>query len=117
MVIGASSKREKFGNKAVRAYVRRGHEVLPVNPHEDEVEGLRAYRTVRDVPGPVDRATIYVPPMIGVDVVQSLAERGDVAEVFFNPGSESPELLDTSRRLGLRIVQGCSIVDIGERPD
>ena len=39
-VIGASSNRQKFGNRAVRAFVRQGYTVIPINPHEREVEGL-----------------------------------------------------------------------------
>src|SRR5436190_16872823 len=117
MVIGASSRREKFGNKAVRAYVKGGHEVFPVNPREAEIEGLRAYADVRAVPGPIDRAAMYVPVAAGFAVVEALAGRGDVAEVFFNPGSESPQLLDRARELGLRTTFGCAIIDIGERPD
>ena len=39
-VIGASSNRSKFGNRAVRAFQQQGYTVVPINPHETEVEGL-----------------------------------------------------------------------------
>lgn len=117
MIIGASSNRAKFGNKAVRAYLRQGHTVLPVNPSETEVEGLRAYATIAEVPGPIDRATIYVPPDVGAILMPQLAARGDVAEVWLNPGAESPEVLDAAARAGLSPIQACSIIDIGEEPD
>ena len=64
-VIGASNDRQKFGNKAVRAFRHQGYDVIPINPHESAVEGLKAYRSVLDVPGPIDIATFYVPPEIG----------------------------------------------------
>lgn len=117
MVIGASANREKFGNKAVRAYARQGHVVLPVNPHETRIEGLPVYREVAGVPGPIDRATLYIPPHLGGGVLAELAKRGDVAEVWFNPGSESPELVEKAQCLGLNPVVACSIIDIGEHPD
>lgn len=116
MVIGASTNREKFGNKAVRAYLRRGHEVFPVNPRADEIEGLRCFHDPTEVPGPIDRATVYLPPKLGLDAVRRLGARGDVGEVWLNPGAESPELIRETERLGLTTVVGCSIVDIGERP-
>ena len=50
-VIGASSNRNKFGNRAVRAFQQQGYTVVPINPHEAEVEGLKAYASVLDVPG------------------------------------------------------------------
>jgi uncharacterized protein len=42
-VIGASSNRRKFGNRAVRAFTQQGYTVVPINPHEREIEGLKAY--------------------------------------------------------------------------
>jgi uncharacterized protein len=116
MVIGASSDRRKYGNKAVRAFRRAGHEVFPVNPHESEVEELRCFQRIADVPGPIDRATLYVPPDKGLDAVKEVAARGDVAEVWLNPGAESDELIAECRRLGFEPIQACSIVAIGERP-
>lgn len=115
-IVGASNDRSKFGNRAVRAYLRAGHEVLPINPHEREVEGLQTWPTVTQVPGPLDRIAMYVPPRIGETIIPELAQRSDIGELWFNPGSETPELLAEARRLGLSIVFGCAILDIGERP-
>lgn len=116
MVVGASQNRTKFGNKAVRAYQRQGHEVLAVNPHASEIEGAPVYATVGAVPGPIDRAAIYVPPEVGVLVMRELAARGDVDEVWLNPGADGPAVVAEAERLGLRVIVACAIVDIGERP-
>lgn len=117
MIIGASNNRSKFGNKAVRAYLRQGHTVLPVNPNEIEVEGLTAYPHVSSAPGPIDRALFYVHPEVGLDLIEPLAARADVSEIWLNPGAESPELIARSRSLGLTTILACSIIDIGEDPD
>ena len=66
-IVGASSTRAKFGNKAVRAYARQGWTVYPVNPRTERIEGLRCYHSIRDVPGLVDRVAIYLPPEPGAD--------------------------------------------------
>lgn len=116
MVIGASNHRHKFGNIAVRAYLRRNHDVFPVNPHEDEVEGLRCFHAVNDVPGAVDRTLFYVPPQIGIQVIEELGKRGGAGEVWLNPGAESPELIERARDLGFEPILGCAIIAIGERP-
>jgi len=75
-VVGASSDRRKFGNRAVRAFQQQGYTVVPINPHEAEVEGLKAYASVLDVPGPVDMASLYVPPEIGELVIEEIARKG-----------------------------------------
>ena len=45
-VVGASSDRRKFGNKALRAFIAKGYRVIPINPNEREVEGMAAYASV-----------------------------------------------------------------------
>jgi predicted CoA-binding protein len=114
-VIGASSDRRKFGNRAVRAFQQQGYTVVPINPHEAEIEGLKAYASVLDVPGPVDMASIYVPPAIGERVIEEIARKG-IAEVWVNPGAESDALIARARALQLQPIVACSIVAIGQNP-
>jgi uncharacterized protein len=114
-VIGASSKRHKFGNKAVRAYVSQGYHVLPINPNEEQVEGIRTYASVLDVPEPIDMATVYVPGHIGVRVMEDIAKKG-IPEVWLNPGADDDEVVERAKALGVRIIQACSIMGIGEAP-
>jgi predicted CoA-binding protein len=114
-VVGASSNREKFGNKALRAFAQQGYTVIPINPTEAEVEGHRAYKSVLDVPGTIDLATIYVPGRVGVLVMDDLASKG-VAEVWLNPGADDRQVVDRAHALGLKTVRHCSIIAIGESP-
>jgi predicted CoA-binding protein len=114
-IIGASSDRAKYGNKAVRAYLRQGWTVYPVNPKETQVEGLATFPAVTDIPGDIDRASLYVPATVGVTLLEAIQEKR-IPELWVNPGAESDELLEKAERLGLNTVQACSIVDIGERP-
>ena len=122
-VIGASRDRRKFGNKAVRAFHRRGYDVVPINPGcvgaastaDREIEGLVAYGSVLDVPRDVDVATLYLQPEVGEQVVSEVATK-KIPELWVNPGAESEALLARARRLGLEIKLHCSIVAIGESP-
>jgi uncharacterized protein len=115
VVIGASSDRNKFGNKAVRAYRQQGYNVIPVNPKEDQVEGLPAVKTIRDVPVRPYRVSVYVPPPILLKLLPDIAAKG-CDELWLNPGTESPEVLAEAERLGLNVIQACSIVDLGVSP-
>jgi predicted CoA-binding protein len=114
-VIGASNDRSKFGNRAVRAFRQQGYTVVPINPHETEVEGLKAYPSVLDVPGSIDMASFYVPPDIGEQVIGDVARKG-IAEVWLNPGADSDELIARARALQIQPIVACSIVAIGENP-
>jgi predicted CoA-binding protein len=114
-VIGASNNRDKFGNKALRAFANQGYTVIPINPTEPEVEGYKTYRSVLDVPNAIDAATVYVPAHVGVVVMEELAKKG-VPRVWLNPGADDPEVVARARELGLGVMLACSILAIGESP-
>jgi len=115
-IIGASRDRRKYGNKAVRAFKAGGWTVYPINLAGGEIEGLRALRAVTDLPGPVTRISLYVPPETGLSLLEAIAATPH-EELYLNPGAESPELLEKARSLGLKPIQACSIVNIGLRPE
>lgn len=114
-VIGASPDRHKFGNKAVRAFAEAGYAVYPITPHHTAIEGFTAYRSVVDVPGPLDMITIYVPAAIGEQLVDEIARAG-AGEIWINPGAESDALIAGFRARGLRPIEACSIVGLGLNP-
>ena len=114
-VIGASSDRRKFGNKAFRAFQQEGYNVIPINPNEASVEGVPTFSTVMDVPEKIDMATVYVPPEIGITLLDGF-EKKQIAEIWINPGAESDELMADARRRKLNVIEACSIVGIGRNP-
>ena len=114
-VIGASNDRRKFGNRAVRAFLQQGYTVVPINPHEHHVEGLKAYTSVLEVPGKIDMASFYVPPDVGQQVLDEVARKG-IAEVWLNPGAESDRLIRHAQTLHIEPIIACSIVAIGQDP-
>ena len=114
-VVGASSSRAKFGNKALRAFLAEGYRVLPINPNEPEVEGLKTYASVLDVPGPIDMATVYVQPDVTLRLLDEFAQKG-IPEVWVNPGAEDDEVMVEARRRKMNVIFACSILGIGRSP-
>ena len=114
-IIGASNNRNKFGNKAVRAYLQKGYNVYPVHPLLETVEGIKAYKSVSDIPGDIDIASFYVPPTVGIKVIEEVAKKG-IKEIYLNPGAENEELLKKAKDLGIKVVQACSILATGTHP-
>jgi predicted CoA-binding protein len=115
-IIGASANPEKFGNKAVRAFVQQGWTVYPVNPKEATIEGLTVYKSLREIPGVVDEASVYLAPHLVPAVLQEIASKG-IKKVWLNPGTESDDAVERAEELGLEAQVGCSIVGIGVDPD
>lgn len=114
-VLGASNDRTKYGNKAVRAYLARGYTVFPVNPREKTIEGLAAFAALREIPVPLDRVTVYLPPDVLLRILPEIRDAG-AREVYFNPGSDRDDVIDAARALGIQPIVACSISEIGLSP-
>lgn len=111
-IIGASNDRRKFGNKAVRAFLQQGYEVFPVNPKEDFIEGLKTFKTIGDVAVRPQLISVYLPPAVLLDALPEIAAKG-CDEFWLNPGTESDAVLAECERLGLNVIQACSIMGVG----
>jgi predicted CoA-binding protein len=114
-IVGASADRSKFGNIAVRAFVRQGWRVFPVNPKEAQIENLPAFKSISEIPERPNLISVYLPPPVLLKIMPDIAARG-CDELWLNPGTESPEALAAAEKLGLNVIQACSIVGIGLSP-
>jgi uncharacterized protein len=113
-VAGVSREHGQPANHIFRKLRASGYDVWPVNPRSDEVEGVRAYASVRALPEPVDGVVIATPPAAALEVVRDCADRG-VRQVWFHrsvgQGSVSREAVDECRARGLTcIVGGCPLM-------
>jgi predicted CoA-binding protein len=115
-IVGASNNRSKFGNKAVRAHLQKGYLVYPINPTSSQIEGLPAFRTVSELPVRPQRVSMYLPPNLVHKLLPEIADKG-CDELWLNPGTESDSVLSEAKRLGLNVIQACSIVAIGVDPE
>jgi uncharacterized protein len=114
-VIGASGDRSRFGNKAVRAFLQKGYTVFPIHPAESEVEGLKAYQSILDVPMRPELVSVYVRPERLFELLPHIAARG-CDELWLNPGTVSTDVLREAEQLGLKTVELCSIQAVGMSP-
>src|SRR5271170_6140734 len=102
-IIGASADRNKFGNKAVRAFQQKGWTVYPVNPRESQIEGLPVFKSVLEVPAQPKLISVYLPPPVLLQALPDIAARG-CDELWLNPGTESDEVLAAAKNLGLNVI-------------
>lgn len=114
-VLGASSDRSKFGNKAVRAFIQRGYRVFPINLKEATIEGIPAFRQLSELPERPDLISVYLPPAVLLNVLPEFTARG-CDELWLNPGTDTPEVIAAVENLGLKAIQACSLVRLGFSP-
>ena len=109
VVLGASSNPSKFSHRAVQAFLQRGWTVFPVNPRESTLLGLPCFESIEQVTGPVDVVSAYLPPQILLTVLPAVARLG-CGELWLNPGTDSPDVLEAAQQLGIRALPCCSLV-------
>ncbi|MCZ2344491.1 MAG: CoA-binding protein [Bacteroidales bacterium] len=116
-IVGASSDRRKFGNKAVRAYKQAGYTVYPVHPRETVIEDLPVYRSLADIPAErLDRVAVYLPPSVGLSALDTFTKK-PMGLLILNPGADTPDVVARAEQLGLPVVTGCAIIAAGVRPE
>ncbi len=113
-VVGASTDRNKYGNKVLRAYQQTGRDVYPINPKAEEVEGLKAYPELASLPLVPRGISIITPPSVTEKIVLQAAELG-VSYVWMQPGAESEKAIESGKRAGLGVIGdgSCALVVMG----
>jgi len=112
-VIGASQDSTKMGYAVMHNLLHFPGQLYPVNNKRDEIQGLKAYRSILDIPAPVDMAVITVPAMHVPRVIEECGEKGVAIAVIITAGfkemSEEGKILEErivsiARKNGVRIV-------------
>jgi predicted CoA-binding protein len=115
-VVGASSRRHKYGNKVLRCYQQAGRRAIPVNPREAEIEGLPCVASVLDLPDEVKSISVITPPAITERIVADAIARG-IDNVWMQPGAESAASVEACREAGINVIAdgSCVLVVLGYR--
>ncbi len=88
-IVGASNNTEKYGFKVFHDLKVKGFKVVPINLHESFIDGVKAFKSVLDVPFKVDWVVFIVPPNVAFNILNVLKDKG--FSFWFQPGSESSE--------------------------
>lgn len=108
LVIGASTKPERYSNIAINRLKQHGHEVRAIGLKPGEVSGVKidtGFPEFRDV----HTVTMYVNPDRQVqlyDYILGLKPE----RIIFNPGTENPEFESLAQKNGIETIQACTLV-------
>lgn len=109
-VVGASNNPAKYGSVIVRDLAAKGYTVLPVNPHEKEIEGLPAYPDLASVPGPIHIVDVVTPPAVTRTILGEAARLG-LPAVWLQDGSYDDAALAIAAKAPYRTVyEACIMV-------
>ncbi len=113
-VAGASTNREKYGNKVLRVYMQNDRSAYPVNPRADEVEGTKAYPDLAALPEMPHGVSIITPPAITEQIVEQAIKLG-IGHLWMQPGAESEAAVSRAEAAGINVISGgpCILVVLG----
>lgn len=113
-VVGASTNRDKYGNKVVRVYQQSKLDVIPVNPRAETIEGETCVASVADLPDNVKSISIITPPKITEQIVEQAIVKG-IKNIWIQTGAESDVAIANGIKNGLNIIAdgSCILVVLG----
>ncbi|HOJ50267.1 MAG TPA: CoA-binding protein [Spirochaetota bacterium] len=102
-VVGATSKKEKFGYLVFKRLLNLGKPVYPIHPQEKEIEGVKVYKTLSELPEVPEAVDIIVPSSVTEKIVRECKELG-IKKVWMQPGAESPDAIKFCEDNGISVV-------------
>ena len=117
--VGVSRDRKHFSRVVFRELKAHGYELVPVNPHVEEIEGLQSFASVAEVPGEIDGVFVMTRPEATLEVVDACARRG-IARVWMHRGLGGPGAVEAGavarcHELGIAVVDGqCPLMFAGQ---
>jgi len=117
-VAGASTNRDKYGNKVLRCYLQNHRQVVPINPRAQTIEGVACVETVAALPDAVQSLSIITPPAITETVVDAAIARG-INNLWMQPGAQSQSAIERAEAHGLNVIAdgSCLLVVLGYHED
>ena len=109
VVLGASSKPDRYSHKAMLLLQEHGHTPIPVHPKEETILDRKVFADLSELDVPVDTVTIYVRPELlkkQLDDLVNLKPR----RVIMNPGTEDENLATEFKNHDIEVVQACTLV-------
>ncbi len=112
-VIGASAEEGKIGNSVMKNLINGGYagKIYPIHPKAEEIEGIKAYRSVKDVEGPIDVAVFAIPAALVPGALTECGEKQIPGAVLIPSGfaetgnvEGQQELVEIGRKYNVRLM-------------
>jgi predicted CoA-binding protein len=108
VVLGASTKPDRYAFKAINMLVEKGYSVLAIGQNAGEVAGI-SIRTKKIPLKNIDTITLYLNPVRQRDYYNYIIETKP-KRVIFNPGTENPEFYQLLKANGIKVEEACTLV-------
>ncbi|MFH1481149.1 MAG: CoA-binding protein [Pseudomonadota bacterium] len=102
-IVGLSPKEERDSNKVAKYLMGHGYEIIPVNPGQKEILGKTCFRSLKEIPFPVDLVDLFLNPERVLPIVEEAIEIG-AGVVWMQLGVVHNEAAEKARKAGLKVI-------------
>ncbi len=108
-VVGSFKNEQKVAYRIFKNLRSRGYEVYPVNPNIKEVDGVRCYSSIKDLPVVVDVVNFVTPPKVSLEIVKQCLEKR-INMIWLQPGAESEEVINFCKQHNIKVIHNICIM-------
>src|SRR5690554_6828191 len=112
-IAGASRNPQKFGGTVVKELKNKGYNLFPVNPNAREIQGIKCFQSVTDLPDEVKHLIIVTPKSKTFTVAQQAIDK-KMETIWIQQFSETPDSVDLIHKAGIKLIQKKCILMFAE---
>ena len=102
-IAGASRNLKKFGGSVFKELRDNGFELYPINPNADEIQGVKCYKSVEELPADVNHLFI-VTPKYETEIIARAAVKKGIQMIWIQQGTDTPEAVKTIEDAGIPLI-------------
>lgn len=102
-IVGLSPKEERDSSKVAKYLMEHGYEIIPVNPGQKEILGRECFRSLKEIPSPVDLVDLFLNPDRVPPIVEEAIEIG-ARVVWMQLGVVHYEAAEKARKAGIQVI-------------
>ena len=108
-VLGATIDEEKYGFKIVQRLCEIGKTVYPISPKYEEVNSLKAYKSLLAIERPIDVVVFVINKKFASQYIAEMRELG-IGFAWMQPGTYDDNLINDIQSLGITPIKDCVLV-------
>ena len=104
-VAGVSRDPKKFGNVVFKTLLKKGMDVVPVNPAADTIDGVKCYNSVSDIPSDIKGVIFMTPKEKTLSVAREAISKG-IKNLWIQQGAESKSVISELEKENVNLIHG-----------
>lgn len=101
---GVSTNEKKFGYIVFKELREKGFDICPINPKVNEIDGVKCYSSVKDIPTGYDKLFIVTPKDTTDNILKEASEKG-IKHVWIQQMANTKESSSVAQNLEIELIE------------